>query len=193
MKIVLASGNAGKLREFKEILEPIGFEVISQKEVGISDEAEENGVTFEENAEIKARFAYEKCGLPTIADDSGLSVDFLDGKPGVYSARYAEVGNRRKKILDEMDGVPEEKRNAHFSCAICFIDENGKSHTALGECHGKIGFENRGENGFGYDSIFMYGEKSFAEISADEKNIISHRAKALEKFVKMIGEIYVNK
>ncbi len=193
MKIVLASGNAGKLREFREILEPLGFEVVPQSEVGVLDEAEENGLTFAENAEIKARFAHEKTGLAVIADDSGLSVDFLGGAPGVYSARYAKAGERKKKILAELSGVPDEKRGAHFSCVICFIDENGVSQICSGECYGKIGYENKGENGFGYDPIFMFGEKSFAEISAEEKNKVSHRAKAIEEFVKMIGEKYANK
>ncbi len=185
MKIILTSNNKNKLREFREILEPAGFEVISQAEAGADIEAEENGETFEANALIKARAVYDMLGLPVISDDSGLEVDALGGAPGVRSARYAEVGHRRERVLRELTGVPEEKRTARFVCVICYIDGEGKEHFVRGECEGKIGFENRGENGFGYDPIFMYGDKSFAEISAEEKNRVSHRAVALEKFRKM--------
>ncbi|MCM1579609.1 MAG: RdgB/HAM1 family non-canonical purine NTP pyrophosphatase [Ruminococcus sp.] len=182
MKIILTSNNKNKLREFREILEPAGFEVISQSEAGVDIEAEENGETFEENARIKARAVYDRLKMPVIADDSGLEVDMLGGEPGVRSARYAEVGHRRERVLRELEGVPWDKRTARFVCVICYIDEEGNEHFARGECEGKIGYENRGENGFGYDPIFMYNGKSFAELSAEEKNRISHRARALEMF-----------
>ena len=181
MKIVLASNNKNKLREIREILEPLGFEVLSQSEAGADIEAEENGKTFAENAYIKAKAAYDLTGLPVIADDSGLEVDALGGAPGIYSARYAPQGQRRKRILEELKDVPEENRGAAFTCCICYIDAQGTAHYFTGQCRGKIGYENRGTNGFGYDPIFIYGEKSFAEISAEEKNSISHRAKALEQ------------
>lgn len=187
MKIILTSNNKNKLREFREILESAGFEVISQAQAGADIEAEENGETFEENARIKARAVYELLKMPVISDDSGLEVDALGGAPGVHSARYAEPGHRRERVLRELAGVPYEKRTARFVCVICYIDEKGNEHFARGECEGHIGFENRGENGFGYDPIFMYGDRSFAEISAEEKNRISHRAAALEKFREQIS------
>ena len=179
MKLILASNNKNKLREVREILSPMGYEVISQSEAGADIEAEENGTTFEENAEIKARAIYDIYKCPVIADDSGLSVDALNGAPGIYSARYAEEGKRCLKILSEMENVPDEKRGARFVCAICYVDEKGVSHIFRGECEGKIGYEKRGTNGFGYDPIFMVGEKSFAEISPEEKNSMSHRSRAL--------------
>ncbi|MGN0695426.1 MAG: RdgB/HAM1 family non-canonical purine NTP pyrophosphatase [Oscillospiraceae bacterium] len=181
MKIVLASGNKNKLREIREILEPLGYEVLSEKEAGAETDVEENGSTFEENAEIKARAIYDMLHVPVIADDSGLTVDYLNGAPGIYSARYAEEGKRCAKLLSELEGVPDEKRGASFVCAICYMDEKGEAHFFRGECHGRIGYEKRGENGFGYDPIFLFGDKTFAELSAEEKNRVSHRAKALEK------------
>lgn len=184
MKIILASNNKNKLREFREILEPLGYELISQSEAGADIEAEETGTTFEENAYIKAKAAYDLTHLPVIADDSGLEVDALGGEPGIYSARYTEEGKRCEKVLEKMEGVPDEKRTARFICAVCYIDENGESFIVKGVCEGKIGYEKRGTNGFGYDPIFMYGERSFAEISAEEKDNVSHRADALRKFRK---------
>lgn len=179
MKIILASNNKNKLREIKEILSPLGFEVISQREAGADIEAEENGVTFEENAAIKAHAIYDMLHCPVIADDSGLSVDALDGAPGVYSARYAPEGKWCEKLISEMKDIPDDKRGASFVCAICYIDNNGAEHFFRGECKGKIGYEERGTNGFGYDPVFMVGERTFAEISSEEKNKISHRANAL--------------
>lgn len=182
MKIILASNNANKLREFRNILEPLGYEVITQREAGADIEAEETGTTFEENAYIKAKAAYDLTGLPVIADDSGLVVDALGGEPGIYSARYAEEGKRCVKVLSKLEGVPDEKRTARFVCALCYIDENGDAFAVNGICEGKIGYEKRGTNGFGYDPIFMYGDRSFAELSAEEKDSVSHRAKALQAF-----------
>lgn len=182
MKIILASNNANKLREFRNILEPLGYEVITQREAGADIEAEETGTTFEENAYIKAKAAYDLTGLPVIADDSGLVVDALNGEPGIYSARYAEEGKRCAKVLSKLEGVPDEKRTARFVCALCYIDENGGTFAVNGICEGKIGYEKRGTNGFGYDPIFMYGDRSFAELSAEEKDSVSHRAKALQAF-----------
>ena len=181
MKIILASNNKNKLREIREILEPAGFEVVSQAEAGADIEVEENGKTFAENAFLKAKAVYEMTGLPVLADDSGLEIEALDGAPGVFSARYAPEGQRKAKVLAEMKDVPDEKRTADFACCICYIDEKGAEHYFEGKCFGKIGYENRGTNGFGYDPIFMYGDKSFAEISAEEKNKLSHRALALKK------------
>ena len=182
MKIILASNNKNKLREFSEILNPMGYEVITQAEAGADIEAEENGTTFEENSYIKAKAAYDLTKLPVIADDSGLEVDALNGEPGIYSARYAEPDKLCETVLEKMKDVPDEKRTARFVCVLCYINENGEHFTVRGTCEGKIGYEQKGTNGFGYDPIFMYGEKSFAELTAEEKNSVSHRADALRKF-----------
>ncbi|MGN1134299.1 MAG: RdgB/HAM1 family non-canonical purine NTP pyrophosphatase [Oscillospiraceae bacterium] len=183
MKIILASNNKNKLREIKEILGPFGLEVISQSQAGADIEVEENGLTFEENSALKARAIYDMFKMPVIADDSGLTVDYLDGAPGIYSARYAEPGKRCLKVLSQLENVPDEKRTAAFVCVICYIDEKGKEHFFRGECKGRISRAKRGENGFGYDPIFVYGdgEKTFAELSAEYKNKVSHRANALKK------------
>lgn len=186
MKIILASNNKSKLHEFSEILTPMGYEVITQAEAGADIEAEETGSTFEENAYIKAKAAYDLLKLPVIADDSGLEVDALNGEPGIYSARYSENGMHCEKVLEKMKGVPDEKRTARFVCVLCCIDENGDYFTVRGTCEGWIGYEKKGTNGFGYDPIFMFGERSFAEISAEEKNGVSHRANALKLFKEKI-------
>lgn len=189
-KIILASNNKGKIREISEILSPLGFEVISLKSAGIDIDIEENGDTFKENAAIKARAIFEMTKTAVIADDSGLSVEYLNGAPGVHSHRYggenATDAEKNQKLLGELEGVPDEKRNASFICFICYIDKDGREHFVQGECKGKIGYEPKGENGFGYDPIFMYGDRSFAEISADEKNKISHRALALKSFCELL-------
>ena len=188
-KLVMATNNANKLREAREILSPLGIEVLSQREAGADCDPEENGATFAENAYIKAKAVYETVGLPTIADDSGLCVDALDGGPGVYSARYAPEGQHRAKLLSEMKEVPDEKRGAAFKCTICFLDENG--HTELtGECRGAIGHEMSGTNGFGYDPVFVVGDRTMAELSADEKNEISHRGAALRELYRFLKERY---
>ncbi len=183
MKLILASNNKDKLREFKEILEPLGYEIRSQREEGINIEAEETGETFFENSAIKAKAVYDIAHLPVISDDSGLEVDYLGGEPGVYSARYGgeevdDIG-RCYLVLDKLQGVPDEKRTARFVAVISYIDENGKLSQFRGTIEGRIGYERRGEHGFGYDPIFMVGDKSTAEISPEEKNKISHRGKAL--------------
>lgn len=188
MKIVLATNNENKLREVREILSPAGIEVISQSEAGADIEVEENGKTFAENAHLKAKAVYDLTGLPVIADDSGLEVDFLNGAPGVMSKRFAPEGQRRKRILAELENVPDEKRGAAFVSCICYIDPNGEARYFTGKVFGKIGYENRGTNGFGYDPIFMYGDRSFAEMSAEEKNEVSHRANAL----KQLKEFFSN-
>jgi XTP/dITP diphosphohydrolase len=191
-KVVLASNNAHKLKEISEILSPLGFEVISQSQAGINLETEETGKTFEENSAIKARTIHGLCKNAVIADDSGLEVDYLNKAPGVYSHRYAGENatdaDRCEKLLRELNGVEMEKRTARFVCVICYIDADGKETVIRGECEGYIGFESLGENGFGYDPVFMYGDRSFAQLSADEKNEVSHRSDALRKFVKWIKE-----
>lgn len=193
MKLILASNNKDKLREFKEILEPLGYEIRSQREEGIFVEADETGETFFENSEIKARAVYNIAHLPVIADDSGLEVDYLGGEPGVYSARYGGEGvddiGRCYLVLDKLEGVPDEKRTARFVAVISYIDENGELSQFKGTIEGRIGYDRRGEHGFGYDPIFMVGDKSTAEISPEEKNKISHRGKAL----MMLKEFLENK
>lgn len=189
-KLVMATNNKNKLREVREILSPLGIEVISQKDAGADVNPDENGSTFKENAYIKAKAVYDIVKLPVIADDSGLCVDFLDGRPSIHSARYAPEGQECEKILEEMKEAPDSQRTAQFVCVIAFIDENGKIDFLFGECYGRIGYEKRGLNGFGYDPIFMYGEKSFAEISSDEKNKISHRARALNGLYELLKERY---
>lgn len=194
MKIILASNNKNKILEFKQILSPLGYDVISQSEAGVNIEVEENGTTFEENSMIKAKAVYDIAKMAVIADDSGLEVDYLDKAPGVYSHRYAGENatdkDRCRKILSELEGVSDDKRTARFVCVISYIDNNGNASVLKGECEGTIGREMKGDNGFGYDPIFMIGDRSFAEISADEKNSISHRANALKKLTeKLKGEI----
>ena len=201
MKICAATGNAGKLRELRRILEAQGHEVVSQKELGITIEPDETGTTFEENALIKAETICKVSGLPTIADDSGLCVDALEGAPGVYSARYCgrhgddEANN--DKLLENMQDIPAEQRGAKFVAAVCFILPTGRHLTCRGECPGKVAFARlAGDYGFGYDPLFIPDEvgvpggggtaentqgRSYAELSATEKDAISHRGRAMER------------
>lgn len=186
-KIVFATNNKNKLREAGEILAPLGIEVISQREAGADCDPEENGVTFADNAVIKAKAVYDVVKCPVIADDSGLCVDALDGRPGVFSARYAPNEEKCARILDEMKDVPDDKRSAYFECVIACFD--GKEViTFSGRCTGKIGYEEKGTNGFGYDPIFMYDGRSLAEMTADEKNEISHRGAALKSMAEFFGK-----
>ena len=186
-KVVLATGNKGKVKEMADVLAQFGFDVVAQSEFGI-ESPEETGLTFVENALLKARYASKMTGLPAVADDSGLAVDALGGAPGLYSARYAgEEGNdqaNRQKLLAEMQNVADEKRGAKFVSCIVFLqhETDPTPKIALGECFGEILREERGQNGFGYDSLFFYPPKncSFAELETSEKKKISHRAMALE-------------
>lgn len=185
-KVVLATGNQGKVREMADVLAQFGFEVVAQSEFGI-ESPEETGLTFVENALLKARHAAKMTGLPAIADDSGLAVDALGGAPGLYSARYAGLDGddaaNRQKLLSEMSNVADGQRGAKFvSCIVLLQHETDPTpKIALGECFGEILHEERGENGFGYDSLFFYPPKqcSFAELEIKEKKAISHRAIAL--------------
>lgn len=187
MKIIFATGNAGKVREVKAILADLNMEVLSMKEAGVTSEAEENGTTFTENAVIKARdIAARVEDAIVMADDSGLVVDALNGEPGIYSARYLgeDTSYRIKNanIIQRLEGVPAEERTARFACAIAAVLPGGEVLTTEGTIEGYIGYEERGEGGFGYDPIFMVPEldRSTAELTAEEKNAISHRGKALE-------------
>ncbi|MDE6777389.1 MAG: RdgB/HAM1 family non-canonical purine NTP pyrophosphatase [Oscillospiraceae bacterium] len=192
MKIVMATNNQNKLKEAREIFDSLGIAIISQKEAGITIEPEENGKTFAENALIKAHAVYDLLKCPVIADDSGLCVDALDGRPNVYSARYAPEGQQCQKLLQELENIPENQRTAQFVTVIAFLDENGKEILCEGVCQGAIGFEKKGTNGFGYDPVFLYQGKSFAELSADEKNAISHRGIALRKLYEILKERSLN-
>lgn len=189
MKLVLASNNAHKLEELRAILSQLGMEVVSQKELGISVEPDETGTTFEENSYIKAKTVMDLCGLPTIADDSGLMVDALDGAPGVYSARFGGDAcksdrERLEYLLERLSGVPAEKRSAKFVSVITMLTPDGGKLVARGECPGQILTAPHGENGFGYDPVFYVPEAgcTFAELPPQEKNRISHRARALDAF-----------
>lgn len=186
MKFIIATNNQKKLKELERILNPLGINAVSAKDEGISlDDVEETGTTFAENAYLKAEAAFIKTGLPSVADDSGLCVDALDGRPGIYSARYAGEkatdGDKNNKLLSELNGVSEKDRTAHFTCAICCILPDGAKIEVEGRCEGSIAFEPHGNGGFGYDPIFKFGDKSYAELSSDEKDAVSHRGKALRK------------
>ncbi|MBQ8320579.1 MAG: RdgB/HAM1 family non-canonical purine NTP pyrophosphatase [Clostridia bacterium] len=187
--VVVASNNVNKLREFSQIL--AGYEVVSQKQMGFDEDVEETGETFAENALIKARAAANALGKPALADDSGLCVVALNGEPGVYSARYAgdhNDANNRKKLLAKLKGVKE--RTAYFQCAIAFVFPQGKEIVVEGRTYGKILEEERGEGGFGYDCLFLSDDlhKSFGEATAEEKNGVSHRSRALAALLARLKE-----
>lgn len=186
MKFIIATNNKKKLLELERILKPLGIDAITAREAGVElDDVEETGTTFAENVLIKSDAAFKKTGLPSVADDSGLCVDALDGRPGIYSARYAGDNatdeEKISKLLTELEGVEDEKRTAHFACAICCILPDGSKIEVEGRCQGKIAFEPCGDGGFGYDPVFMYGDKSYAQLSAEEKDAVSHRGQALRK------------
>ena len=191
-KLVFATGNEGKMREIREILGRPGLTILSQKEAGIVSKAEENGTTFEANALIKARAVATQTDAPVLADDSGLEIDYLNGEPGVYSARYMgedtpyEIKNQ--KLLDLLEGVPEEQRTARFVCVIAAVLPDGHEFTTRGTIEGIIGYESRGEGGFGYDPIFFVPEFgcSTAELTMEQKNLVSHRGKALRAMKEVL-------
>lgn len=191
MKFVLATRNAGKLREMAHILEALGIEVVSPQDLGLDLEVEETGETFAENAMLKARAVCAAAGLPAIADDSGLCVDALNGGPGVYSARYGgeELDDRGRYmlLLECMRG--QTTRAAHFSCAVVCAFPNGDTLEAEGRCDGSIAFAPIGEGGFGYDPVFLAPGKgkTFGQLTAEEKAEISHRGKALAAFAEKLG------
>lgn len=186
MRIVFATGNANKVREIKAILADLNMEVLSMKEAGVYAEAEENGTTFAENAMIKAKdIAAKVSDAIVMADDSGLVVDALNGEPGIYSARYlgedTPYSIKNANIIERLEGIPVEGRSARFVCAIAAVLPDGRVLSTEGTIEGYIGYEERGNGGFGYDPIFMVPEYgcSTAELSAEAKNAISHRGKAL--------------
>ena len=184
-KIIFATGNAGKMKEIREILKDLDAEVLSMKEAGVEAEIVEDGKTFEENAVIKAKTVCKLTGEIALADDSGLEIDYLNKEPGIYSARYMgeDTSYRIKNanLIERLEGVPDEKRTARLVCAIAAAFPDGTVKTVRGTMEGRIGYEETGENGFGYDPIFYLPEYgcSSAELSMEEKNKISHRGKAL--------------
>ncbi|ADQ41352.1 non-canonical purine NTP pyrophosphatase, rdgB/HAM1 family [Caldicellulosiruptor acetigenus I77R1B] len=195
-KLLVATKNEGKAREIKQLIENYFDDVVTLNHFDGNINIIEDGSTFEENALKKAKTVYSLYRQPTLADDSGLEVDALGGRPGVMSARYAGERatdeDRIKKLLDELKDVPEDKRGAQFVCVLVFIDQQGRIYQTKGICRGRIAFEPRGENGFGYDPVFVPDgfDKTFAELDSQIKNQISHRAKAFENLKKILGEIY---
>ncbi|MCO8149372.1 XTP/dITP diphosphatase [Bacillus subtilis] len=189
---IIATHNPGKVKEFKGILEPRGYDVKSLAEIGFTEEIEETGHTFEENAILKAEAVAKAVNKMVIADDSGLSIDNLGGRPGVYSARYA--GEQKddqaniNKVLSELKGIEKEQRTARFRCALAVSIPGEETKTVEGHVEGYIAEEPRGEYGFGYDPIFIVKDKdkTMAELTSDEKNKISHRADALKKLSKLL-------
>ncbi|MBQ2775739.1 MAG: RdgB/HAM1 family non-canonical purine NTP pyrophosphatase [Clostridia bacterium] len=197
MDFLIATHNMKKRDELSRILKPIGVNVLLAEEAGVDlTDVEETGTTFEENAYLKAQGGCDESGMPCIADDSGLAVDALDGAPGVYSARYSgEHGNDDKNnelLLENLKELPLEKRTARFVSAVCCVFPDGRKITVRGEVEGKIGFELKGCNGFGYDPLFLpdaFPGKTMAELTADEKDSISHRGNALRLLCKKLEEI----
>ena len=185
MKVVFATGNENKLREIRQITADMDIEIVSMKDAGVYVDVEETGTTFEENAYLKASAIAKKSGLPTLADDSGLEIDYLGKEPGIYSSRYMGEDTpypvKNAELLRRMEGVPDEKRTARFVCAICYVRPDGSSETVRATMEGRVAYEIAGENGFGYDPIFFLPERgcTSAELSPEAKNEISHRGKAL--------------
>lgn len=193
-RIIFATGNAGKMKEIKEILSDLNAEVLSMKEAGITVDIEENGTTFEENATIKAKAVAQESSDIVLADDSGLEIDYLNKEPGIYSARYLGEDTsyqiKNQVILDRLAGVPKEKRTARFVCAIAAALPDGQVLVTRETVEGYIGEQPAGENGFGYDPIFYVDEYgcSTAELSEEQKNEISHRGKALRAMKEKLNQ-----
>lgn len=206
MDFILATNNMKKLAEMQRILSPLGINVVTAKTLGITlPEVVEDGDTFEANAKIKAESACKITGLPAIADDSGLCVDYLGGYPGIYSARFANIEihgdecvdneknaddeDNNNLLLEKLQGVAESDRTAYYVCAISCIFPDGKEISVRGECHGIIGFERDGNAGFGYDPLFIINGKSFGKYEGEEKDKISHRGKALRSLAEELKKI----
>lgn len=190
MRLLAATGNRHKLEEFRRILGPLGIEVVAPADVGAGLEVEETGATFAENARLKALALYRRTRIPAVADDSGLCVDALGGRPGVHSARYmgedTPYAEKMGGLLREMLGVPERERTARFVAAICCALDGGALIECEGVCEGVIGHRPGGDGGFGFDPIFYVGGRSFAELPPGEKDALSHRGKALRRFAAQL-------
>ncbi len=195
MQIILATKNEGKVREFKQLMKDLPLQIRSLKEKDNSIDIEESGETFKENAVIKARVAAERFNQTAVADDSGLEVDFLEGRPGVFSARFAGQGandrENNQKLLKELKGVPDANRTARFRCSIALVTPDGNVFAEEGTCEGVIGHVEKGDSGFGYDPLFYVPEfkKTFAELDMETKNRISHRAKAYRKAREILTDL----
>lgn len=193
MKLVIATRNRGKLREFERLFSDLEIELLTLDDIGMTEEIEETGSTFEENAYIKAKAASDFSNLPAFSDDSGLEVDYLMGQPGIYSARYGGEGltdrNRMNLLLEKMKDVSLQMRDAQFVCAICLVFPDGRKRTVRRTCKGRIAEEPKGTGGFGYDPIFLYDTRTFAEMNDREKDRISHRGKATEDFKSVLENI----
>ena len=191
-RMIFATGNENKMKEIREILGDLPLEILSMKQAGISADIEEDGTSFEENALIKAREVCRLAGEMVLADDSGLEIDYLTGEPGIYSARYMGEDTsyriKNQNLIDRLEGVPDEQRTARFVCAIAAVFPNGKELVVRGTVEGMIGYEERGENGFGYDPIFYLPDRgvSTAELPPEEKNSLSHRGNALRKMKELL-------
>lgn len=192
--IVLATHNAGKIREFKSVLEPLGYTATAVRDLCPQlPEPEETGTTFEENARLKAAYYMKATGLPCLADDSGIIADALGGRPGVYSARYAgpecDDEKNNQKLIDELSAFPPEARTVHYACVLALLFPDGREIVREGRCSGVLRNFYAGTNGFGYDPLFYVPEKSktMAEMTMEEKNEISHRGKALELLVEALS------
>ena len=195
-KIIFATGNKDKVKEIQMILADLGAEVITMKEAGIFVDVEENGATYEENAMIKAKAVAAYTDAIVMADDSGLEIDYLNKEPGVYSARYMgeDTSYRIKNanLIERLNGVPDEKRTARFVCAIAAVLPDGTELTTRGVIEGRIGYEEKGANGFGYDPIFYVPEFgcTTAELTPEQKNVVSHRGKALKEMKEKLREYF---
>lgn len=193
-RVIFATGNADKMKEIRMIMADTGLEILSMKEAGIQVDPEENGSTYEENALIKARAVAALTDAIVLADDSGLEIDYLDREPGVLSARYMGVGTpysvKNANLIGRLEGVSDEQRTARFVCAIAAVLPGGRELTVRGTIEGRIGYEEKGENGFGYDPIFYVPElsKTTAELTEEEKNRISHRGRALRLMKEELGK-----
>ncbi|MBR2991248.1 MAG: RdgB/HAM1 family non-canonical purine NTP pyrophosphatase [Solobacterium sp.] len=197
MELIIATNNPGKVREYRDIFSPLGYEVFSQGEKGIHLEVEETGTTFEENAYLKARAVYDLTGMPVVSDDSGLEVTALNNEPGIYSARWRGLETeheRRMEILHELKD--KEDRSARFVCCICFIDAEGKEHLFKGIWNGTIAYEECGTNGFGYDPVFVSEDghgKTTASLPISFKETYSHRAKAVKLLMEYLEKNHVER
>ncbi len=197
-KVLLATSNQGKLRELNELIFGSEWEFTTPADLGINLDVEETGITFEHNAVLKARTFAKASNLITLADDSGLEVDALDGAPGVLSARYAgpqaSPVQRNDYLLSKLMGIPQEKRQARFRCVIAIVFPNGEMVMCKGDCPGIIAFEPKGENGFGYDPIFYLPDfdKTMAELSSEQKNKISHRGKAARQASMFLNKLFAD-
>ena len=186
LRMIFATGNVGKMKEIRMIMADLGMEILSMKEAGIQLDIEENGATYEENALIKARAVAAATGDLVLADDSGLEIDYLNKEPGVLSARYmgedTSYSIKNANLIERLEGVPDDQRSARFVCAIAAVLPNGRELTTRATIEGRIGYEERGNGGFGYDPIFYVPElgKTTAELTGEEKNKVSHRGKALQ-------------